>query len=203
MQLSHVISDSFLTLASLGVLYRCSNQHGHPLAFVWGLFFGSVGLAAFFGVLRFADVHPSMITISQAFQTMASTLGSCGLVAGVCWLFKHYPTWPLITCTVIAGIVSLLVGLRLNEPFYFGILQTTAMVAVLGVSVVYLIKPQLPEHRSIAWRLILAIVLSSLATSALSSLSRPYSIDLFHYLLGAGVLCFGWAAMGHTARGAT
>lgn len=203
MQLSHVISDSFLTLASLGVLYRCSSQHGHPLAFVWGLFFGSVGLAAFFGVLRFADVHPSMITISQAFQTMASTLGSCGLVAGVCWLFKRYPTGPLITCTVIAAIVSLLVGLWLNEPFYFGILQTAAMVAVLGVSVVYLIKPQLPEHRTIAWRLILAIVLSSLATSALSSLPRPYSIDVFHYLLGAGVLCFGWAAMGHTESGAT
>src|SRR5260221_1888191 len=90
MQLSHVISDLFLTLSCVCVLYLCWKRHGHPLIFVWGLFFGAVGLAAFFGVLRFAAVHPTMITISQSFQIIASTFGSCGLVAGVCWLFKRY-----------------------------------------------------------------------------------------------------------------
>lgn len=203
MQLSHVVSDSFLTLTALWVWYQCCKRHGYPLGFVWGLFFGSVGLAAFFGVLRFADVHPSMITISQAFQTIASTLGSCGLVAGACWLFKRYPSLPLATCTAIIGSASLLIDLWLQVPSYFSILQMAAMLAVLGIAVVYWIKPRLPEHRTIAWRLILAIVLSALATVALSTLPKPYAIDGFHYLLGAGVLCFGWAALGASKSGAT
>ncbi|HQR05431.1 MAG TPA: hypothetical protein PLN21_01345 [Gemmatales bacterium] len=194
MQLSHVISDLFLTLSCVWVLYQCWKRHGHPLIFVWGLFFGAVGLAAFFGVLRFADVHPSMITISQSFQTIASTFGSCGLVAGVCWLFKRFAPVPLILWTTLAGVVCFLAGMLLEKPSYYSILQMIAMVAVLGIAVIYWFKPKLPEHRTIAQRLLLAIVLSAVATTSLRVLSEPYGIDAFHYLLGVGVLCFGWAA---------
>lgn len=195
MQLSHVISDLFLTLSCIYVLFLCWKRHGHPLIFVWGLFFGAVGLAAFFGVLRFADVHPSMVTISQSFQKISATFGSCGLVAGVCWLFKRYAPIPLLLWTTFAGAGCFLAGLLLEKPAFYGILQMIVMVAVLGIAVVYWFKPRLPEYRTIAQRLMLAIVLSALATTSGRSLPAPYSVDAFHYLLGVGMLCFAWAAM--------
>lgn len=203
MQLSHVISDLFLTLSCVCVLYQCWKRHGHPLIFVWGLFFGAVGLAAFFGVLRFAAVHPSMIHVSGLFQITASTFGSCGLVAGVCWLFRRDATFPLITCTMIAGFVCQVACELLGKPFYFNILQMIAMVAVLGFAVMYWCKPRLPEHRTIAQRLMLAIVLSASATTSLQTLPKDLGIDVFHYLLGAGMLCFAWAAMVQPKSGAT
>jgi len=199
MQLSHVISDLFLTLSGVWVLYQCWKRHGYPLVFVWGLFFGAVCLAAFFGVLRFAAVHPSMITISQSFQLIASTFGSCGLVAGVCWLFKRYAPLKLSLLTALAGAASFLVGMLLEMPSYYSILQMIAMIAVLGIALRYWFKPQRPEHRTIAQRLVLAIVLSALATTSLQTVSKDLGIDVFHYLLGAGVLCFGWAARGHAS----
>lgn len=203
MQLSHVISDLFLTLSCVWVLYQCGKRLGHPLVFVWGLFFGSVGLAAFFGVLRFAAVHPSMITISQSFQIIASTFGSCGLVAGACWLFRRYASVPLLLWTTLAGAGCFLACMLLEKPAYYGILQMIAMVAVMGIAVMYWFKPRLPEHRTIAQRLMLAIVLSALATTSLQTLSKDLAIDVFHYLLGAGVLCFGWAAMPQPKSGVT
>jgi hypothetical protein len=203
MQLSHVISDSFLTLSCVWVLYQCWKRHGHPLIFVWGLFFGAVCLAAFFGVLRFAVVHPSMITISQSFQSIASTFGSCGLVAGVCWLFKRYAPVPLLLWTTLAGAACFLAGMFIEKASYQGILQMIAMVAVLAIAVIYWFKPRQPEHRTIAQRLILAIVLSALATTSLQTLSIDLGIDVFHYLLGAGMLCFGWAGMLPPRSGAT
>ena len=194
MQTSHVISDLFLTLSCVWVLYQCWKRHGHPMVFVWGLFFGAVCLASFFGVLRFAAVHPSMITISQSFQIIASTFGSCGLVAGVCWLFKWYAPVPLLLWTTLAGAGCFLAGMFIEKATYYAILQMIAMVAVLVIAVAYWFKPKLPEHRIIAQRLMLAIVLSALATTSLQTLSKDLAIDVFHYLLGAGVLCFGWAA---------
>jgi len=195
MQLSHVISDLFLTLSCVCVLYLCWKRHGHPLIFVWGLFFGAVGLAAFFGVLRFADVHPAMLIISSAFQRIASTIGSIGLVAGVLWLFHRYSPPPFVLWTYFAASLSLLTCMLLEMPSVYNILQMIAMVAVLAIALIYWFKPKLPEHRTIAQRLILAIVLSASATISLQALSRDMGIDVFHYLLGAGMLCFGWAAM--------
>lgn len=201
MQLSHVISDSFLTLSCVYVLFLCWKRHGHPLIFVWGLFFGAVGLAAFFGVLRFADVHPSMVQVSGFFQTIASTFGSCGLVAGVCWLFKRYASVPLLLWTTLAGAGCFLAGMFVEKPSYYGILQMVAMVAVLAIAVLYWFKPRIPEHRTIAQRLMLAIVLSALATTSLQTLKKDLAIDVFHYLLGTGMLCFGWAAMSAAIKG--
>ncbi|MFT3878954.1 MAG: hypothetical protein QM703_04755 [Gemmatales bacterium] len=198
MQLSHVISDAFLTLSCVCVLYLCWKRHGHPLIFVWGLFFGAVGLASFFGVLRFADVHPSMIQVSGFFQIIASTFGSCGLVAGVCWLFKRYAQVPLLLWTTLAGAICYLAGMFIEKASYYAILQMIAMVTVLAIAVMYWFKPRLPEHRTIAQRLMLAIVLSASATSSLQVFSKDLGIDVFHYLLGAGMLCFGWAAMAVT-----
>lgn len=197
MQTSHFISDLFLAASCVWVLYQLVKRHGSPLAVVWGLFFGFVGLAAFFGALRFADVHPNMVHVSQFFQRLASTLGSCGLVAGVCWLFRRYQTFPLLTCTAIIGVACLAADILINRTLYYTIVQMIAMVLVLAMAVYYWIQSRLPEHRTIAWRLVLAIVLSALATTSLQTLSAPYSIDAFHYLLGAGILCFGWAAMAH------
>ncbi len=196
MQTSHVISDLFLVVTCLWVLYQCWKQHGQPLVLVWGLFFGSVGLAAFFGAMRFADVHPSMVDLSQFFQKIASTFGSCGLVAGVCWLFKPYAALPLITLTILGGTACFLTGLLLGSPSFFSILQMIAMLAVMVIAVVYWFRRLQREHRTIAWRLMLAIVFSALATISLRALPYPNSIDAFHYLLGVGMLCFGWAAMG-------
>lgn len=195
MQLSHVISDAFLTLSCVCVLYLCWKRHGYPLIFVWGLFFGAVGPAAFFGVLRFADVHPSMVQVSGFFQIIASTFGSCGLVAGVIWLFKRYASVPLLLWTNLAGATCYLAGMFIEKPSYYAILQMVAMVAVLAMAAMYWFKPRLPEHRTIAQRLILAIVLTASATASLQALSKDLGIDVFHYLLGAGMLCFGWAAM--------
>jgi len=101
----------------------------------------------------------------------------------------------LILWASLAGAVCLKVGLLLEMPSYYGILQLIAMVAVLVIAVVYWMKPQLPDHRTIAQRLMLAIVLSALATTFLRTLPEPYGIDVFHYVLGAGILCFGWAAI--------
>lgn len=195
MQLSHVISDLFLMATCVWVLYECSRQPRRPLLMVWEFFFGAVGLAAFFGALRFANVHPSMVQMSQFFQMIASTLGSCGLVAGVIWLFLRIPTPMLVAWTTSVGGACLVAGFLIKIPGYHSILQMVAMVAVLGIAVWYWLKPRRAEHRTIAWRLVLAIVLSALATASLQTLSAPYSIDAFHYLLGAGILCFGWAAM--------
>lgn len=197
MQTSHVISDLFLAASCVWVLYQCWKRHGSPLVIVWGLFFAFVCMAAFFGALRFADVHPSMVHVSQLFQRLASTLGSCGLVAGVAWLFKRYLSLPLLTCTVIACIACVVVDFIIDKNSYYSIVQMIAMVIVLAIAVFHWMKPRLPEHRTIAWRLVLAIVLSALATTSLQMLPAPYSIDAFHYLLGAGILCFGWAAMAH------
>jgi hypothetical protein len=195
MQLNHVISDAFLTLSCVCVLYLCWKRHGYPLIFAWGLFFGAVGLAAFFGVLRFADVHPSMVQVSGFFQTIASTFGSCGLVAGVLWLFKRHAQVPLLLWTTLAGAACYLAGMFIEKASYYAILQMIAMVAVLAIAVMYWFRPRLPEHRTIAQRLMLAIVLSALATTTLQTMSKELAIDVFHYLLGAGMLCFGWAAM--------
>ncbi|MBL8824988.1 MAG: hypothetical protein JNJ77_20540 [Planctomycetia bacterium] len=201
MQTSHVISDLFLASTCLWVLYQCWKRHESPLIIVWGLFFGFVGLAAFFGALRFADVHPNMVHVSQFFQRLASTLGSCGLVAGVAWLFKRYHSLPLLTCTVIACIACVVADFIIDKTSYYSIVQMIAMVLVLAIAVFHWIKRRLPEHRTMAWRLVLAIVLSALATTSLQMLPAPYSIDAFHYLLGAGILCFGWAAMSQLESG--
>jgi hypothetical protein len=195
MQTSHVISDLFLTATCVWVLYECIRQPRRPLLLVWQFFFGAVGLAALFGALRFANVHPSMIQMSQFFQMIASTLGSCGLVAGVIWLFKRVPTAGMAGWTTLIGVACLVAGYLIEIPGYYSILQMVAMVAVLVIAVWYWLKPRSTDHRKIAWRLILAIIFSAGATASLRVLSEPNSIDVFHYLLGAGMLCFGWAAM--------
>lgn len=198
MQTSHVISEVFVIVPCLWVLYQVGKHHGYPLLFLWGLFFASVCLAAFTGALRFAEVHPSMEPATQAFQKIASTFGSCGLLAGVCWLFKRYAPLPLIAA--LAGALCYLTGMFLENRSYYSTLQMLAMLAVLSIALFYCIKPQQPNHRTIAGRLILAIVLSALATTSLRALPNPYAIDVFHYLLGAAILSFGWAAMAHPSR---
>lgn len=203
MQTSHVISDLFLTATCVWVLYECAKQPRRPLLLVWEFFFGAVGLAAFFGALRFANVHPSMVQMSQFFQMIASTFGSCGLVAGVIWLFMRVSTPKLVAWTTSIGGACLAAGYLIKIPGYHSILQMVAMVAVLAIAVWYWLKPRRSDHRTIAWRLVLAIVLSALATTSLQTLPAPYSIDAFHYLLGAGILCFGWAARGEGSNRAT
>lgn len=195
MQTSHVISEVAVVVPCLLVLQQVWKQHGYPLVFVWGLFFGSVCVAAFTGALRFADVHPYAVPATQAFQKIASTFGSCGLVAGAYWLFSPCTPARLVLWTSTAGAVCLLAGILLERQSYYSILQIMAMMAVLGIAVSYWRKPRLTEHRTIAWRLMLAIVVTALATTSLRTLPEPDGIDVFHYLLGAGILCFGWAAM--------
>lgn len=195
-----MISDLFVVAACAWVLYFCAKRQGYPLAVLWGWFFASVGLAAWFGVLRFAEVHPSMIHVAQFFQKIASTLGSTGLLAGVFWLFTRYPSLPLLTWSALLGAICLLVGFWVAPPAYFSILQIVAMLAVLLLAALFWFLSPTPETRTLALRLFLAIILSALATTALRTIPEPYSIDLFHYLLAAAMLSFAWAASARKAH---
>ncbi|MFO0943540.1 MAG: hypothetical protein U0930_22620 [Pirellulales bacterium] len=197
MQLSNVISDLVLfsiAMASWGFGF---SRLPKPLSVLWGCFLIPVAIAALSGAGRFADLHPMMLTISELFQQVSSTMGACCLVVGAFLLVQ--PEQSLSYSATIAWI-AVVFGAALFLAARFGGIQSIvkfsppiAMLGLVFVGVAQLLKGNHKRLRFQGVSLILGVILSGLAIVSLASFARPLSIDLYHYLLAVSFLSFAVA----------
>ena len=163
------------------------------LALLWGLFLIPVSLAAFFGALRFAAVHPRMVDISGFFQLVAMTLGSCGLMLGA---YGVTQSGKLHSRSVLGAIGLGLVLLALVLFFEANYLKLAMSVVAIVTVVAVAIGALMAGQRTVGVYLLAGVLLSVAAIGSASLLaSRPdLVIDVYHYLMAASLLCFGLAA---------
>lgn len=196
MQLSHVISDAVLAAAGFIGFFRYSLRNPIPLALLWGLFLLSVALAALFGALRFAAVHDNMIHLSEFFQHMAATLGSCGLILGATGsvLGKKVP-WGLMALFVLAGLILLGMVRHFEVHSILQLMPAATMLTIVGIGLGAFV-----QGKQVAGSLLIAaVVLSAAAIWTLGNLAnRDLGIDGYHYLLAASLLCFSVASLPRT-----
>lgn len=195
MQLSHVISDLFLTGSGIFAFVAYFARTGIRLATLWGVFLIPVSLAAFFGALRFAGVHESMVEFSQFFQVMASTLGACGLMLGGYGLIakSELQSWS-ISVFLAVGLVLWMMATRLEVSSVRNLMPLVAMASIAICGLVAL----LGNRKSVGIYLVLGVALSGAAVWAVGSLSsEALRIDAYHYLLSGSLICFALAALSY------
>lgn len=192
MQLSHVISDLVLASAGLYAFAGYFARLGMRLALLWGVFLIPVSLAAFFGALRFANVHESMVDISNVFQVIATTLGSCGLMLGAYGIVAkdQLQDWSIAMFLGI-GLMLLVMALRLDVRSVRTLMPMVAMLSVAGCGMAGLWM----RKTGLGIFLLLGVALSALAVLATGRLSSDsLKIDVYHYLLAASLISFALAA---------
>ncbi len=195
MQISHVISDGVLTLTGLFVFFRYLLKLNLTHTVLWESFVLSVTAAAFFGTLRFWGL-PTTVNASVFFQHLAVTAGAVGLIAA---------SWALITGVILDKIfcyVLLATGFlffAVAEGFSFSpILEFVPIVAMLmvGLAGIY----GLVKKKTIPglWLLAGVIFMGISSFIHIPVKNTALATDLYHYLVAAGLLCFGFATNFHS-----
>lgn len=192
MQISHVISDLILAAAGATAFLVYYSRLGLHLAVLWGAFLVPVSLAAFFGALRFAGVHESMVNISSFFQVMATTLGSSGLILGGYGLISkdRLQNWSVIVF-MLGGMMLWGMAAVLEVSSVRNLLPMIAMLSLALYGLVALGG----SRKGTGASLLLGVLLSAIAVWSIGSLSNhTLRIDVYHYLLAASLVCFAMAA---------
>ncbi len=191
MEIAHVISDAVLALVGIFVFFRYLSKLDLYHTLLWESFILSVAVAALFGVLKFAGVEAAAAP-SVFFQKIAATVGAIGLVAAV-WFLMNDKLPNKVTGLAVLGLGFLLFAL--DEAL--GLLDVTkkvplvAMVAVAVGAIYGLIKGQ---TKPALW-VLLGVFFAGLATFRDKLITDIHdSVDAYHYLLAASLICFGIAA---------
>lgn len=197
MQLSHVISDLVLFTVAMASWGFGFSRLAKPVAILWGCFLIPVAIAALSGAGRFAELHPMMLRISELFQQISSTAGACCLVVGAVLLVR-LANRSHISATVV--YIAVFFGAALFLIANFGGIQALAalmppiaMIGIVLAGVTQLLKGKDNRFRLQGASLIIGVALSAVAIVCLSSFAKPFSIDLYHYLLACSFASFGIA----------
>lgn len=198
MQISHVISDLFLAASGIFAFVGYFARTGFRLASLWGVFLIPVSLAAFFGALRFAGVHDNMVSISQFFQTVATTIGACGLMLGGYGLISKSQLHGWSTGVFLAvGFVLWMMVTRMEVSSISSLMPLVAMASVTVCGLVALAG----RCKQVGMYLLLGVALSGAAVWAIGSLSsESLRIDVYHYLLAVSLICFAMAARSYLSQ---
>jgi len=198
MQVSHVISDLILTAAGVYAFAGSFARLGSRFALLWGVFLIPVSLAAFFGAMRFAGVHESMVDISNVFQIIATTLGSGGLMLGAYGLVSknQLQSWSIAMFLCI-GLMLLVMVMLWDVRSIRNLMPMVAMLSVAGCG----ISAVWSRKTSLGIFLLLGVALSALAVGAIGGLANEsLKIDVYHYLLAASLVCFAMAGRSYKSR---
>lgn len=203
MAIGNIVSELVLVAAGFGALALCSqrrnavadmeNSRDSLGILAWAMFMLPIMIAALFGALRFAEVHPSMLTISVLFQQIAKTIGTCGLVLAMAQLLKKETQHHLaVAGTVVVGVI-LFAAVRFGQATELEkVLPLIGMLIALCVGIYFVARGQ---HIKSGAFLLTAVILAALATAALGKIQpRSMAIDAYHYLLAISLICFGLAA---------
>jgi hypothetical protein len=164
------------------------------------MFLIPVSSAALFGALRFAGIHDSMKTISEFFQLVATTLGSCGLILGTYALVSSKPVSTRNYLFFAAAGILLFFLIRFQQVDKIRTLLPIAamlLMIVLGLAAIFTRKA------SVGYWLLLGIGLSAAAQWSLGNMpSQAMGIDVFHYVLAGSLVCFALAGRSASFTGA-
>lgn len=197
MEISHAISDSVLALVGFFVFFRYLFKLDLVVCLLWEAFVLSVTVAALFGVLRFLDVSPYAIMISEFFQHLAGTVGGFCLVFVTLFLVLKKPVPVSFAYVVVAlGFVAFGIVRLSNNLQVLNAILTICVPAVLILGIWALIKGE----RSVGAWLILAVIALVMGTYNKSFMATSIvdNIDIYHYLLAISLFCFGRAARHQT-----
>lgn len=188
MFVSHVISDAALAITGVGVFWTFFGQQPFYNRLLWGFFLLTISLAAAAGAIRFAGFAP-VIPLHESLQTLASTFGIACVVMAVWAFVMGRPTaLPSFIATLIVGLILFVVFLLPDVRVF------TQVVAALGILLVMLLAVfgLMRRVRGSMW-LIIAVMLSAIATKAASFANLMHPTDFYHYLLAASLVTFGKA----------
>ena len=189
MEWSHAWSDAVLAMAGIFVFFRNLLPLPPPSRWLWAAFVLPISVAAVFGCIRFLGI-PEARPISEVFQHLAGTLGALSLVTAT---YLSMSGRTLAKAGILSTIgLGLFLYLFVEISGQRSIVQITSMIAIalaIGLSIYGYLQGRKAES---CW-LILGIcflIAGSFHKMIAAGLGFD-SINLYHYLLTASLLCIG------------
>lgn len=194
MEISHVISDGILTLTGLYVFFKYLLRLNLTHTVLWESFVLSITCAALFGSIRFAG-YKEAANASSFFQHMAITVGAVGIVAAS-WALVTNSTLTKTTCYILLTVGFLIFAISdgFNIPV---ILKFTPLISIPLVALAGVYGLFKGKTKAGAW-LLGGVACMALATFSGSLIKSPsVNVDVYHYLLALGLVCFGLSTEHH------
>ena len=192
MEISHAISDFVLALVGLFVFFSYLRKLDLAACLLWEAFVLSVTVAAFFGGFRFLGFNYALV-ISEFFQHLAGTVGVFCLVFVSFFLVIRKPIARTFAYVIVAlGFIAFAFVRFTGNGKIIEYISMIAIPLVLVIGIFGLIKG---GNAAGSW-LILAVIAIVLATYNKSFMPNSIldPVNVYHYFLAIGVLCFGRAA---------
>ncbi len=190
MELSHVISEVVLAGVGFYVFFAYLNKLDLVNCLLWEAFILSVAVAALFGAIRYAGVA-DVIPLHTFFQQLASSAGVIALVVGAFSLVLQKPLPKnAIYATVGLGFAAMLIINVLGKYSAFTFIPQVCIPLMMMIGFWALVKKMYNEGLYI----LLGTIFGILATFN-KHLNLPIdTMDAYHYLLAAALMCYGLAA---------
>lgn len=188
MILSHVISDAALAITGVGVFWHFFGHLPFYNRLLWGFFLLTISLAAIAGTVQFAG-YTGLELLYESLQTLASTLGISCIVVAV-WAFVMNRTMQLMSfgLTLVVGVFLFVVMLLPDVRVFRPVVSSLGILLVMLLGVFGLMR-RVPN----ALWVVIAVMLSAIATKAVSFADLFNPIDFYHYILAFSLLAFGKA----------
>ncbi len=189
----HAASDIILALVGLYVFFRFLQKLNLSSTVLWESFVLSVVVSAAFGAMAFLGFEKAR-SISGFFERIATITGGVGLVGASLSLVSKNDFSPLATYGFLfAGFVLFVlfeVG-GINPILFWTPIIAMGLVTFLG-----LFALMRGDFQSGIW-LVAGVIFFALGSFRKEFFgTEPYTIDLFHFLMAAGLLSIGMATAG-------
>ncbi|ACT94125.1 DUF6962 family protein [Dyadobacter fermentans] len=184
----HIFSNLVLTITSLFVFLRYFRQQPVLIRWLWGIFFGSIALAAFTDFLFYAGVE-GLGLVKEVVMAGEMTLGAMCLVTASWCLIMRYDSGRFLFFSTVGLGALLLYCITWFRVEYVGlIIKAFCILVTLLISCVGLANRQ----KSALWTLF-SMMLLALSTKS-GKLPLPMDpVDINHYMMVLSVICVGRA----------
>ncbi len=188
MIVSHVISDAALAITGVGVFWHFFGHLPFYNRLLWGFFFLTISLAALTGVVHFAGFTP-IDPLYESLQTLAGTLGITCIVVAV-WAFVMNRSMKLMpfSLTLVMGLFLFVVLLLPDVKVFLPVVSALGILLVMLLGVFGLMR-RVPN----ALWIVIAVMVSAIATKASSFATLFDPVDFYHYMIALSLVAFGKA----------
>ncbi|HAC92708.1 MAG TPA: hypothetical protein DCF63_19065 [Planctomycetaceae bacterium] len=141
-----------------------------------------------------------MKTVSEVFQLVATTLGSCGLILGAYALVSSKPVSTRIYFFFVAAGILLFFLVLFQD---LGTIRRQLPVAAMFMMIIFGLVAIPAGKAGVGYWLLLGVGLSAAAQWSLGNMpSQAMGIDVFHYVLAGSLVCFALAGRSASWSGA-
>jgi hypothetical protein len=192
MELSHVLSDSFLAIICLFTFFKFLSKLNLNNTILWESFVLSVAGAAIFGAIGYAG-YTDAFNLRQFFQSLAMLTGSVGIVAATLGLIFDIKLDKISTYVILTLGFLLFV---LSEAFKFQILKTyVPLIAMASLFILAMVGFGRSKVKTAIWILIAVSFFALAQYRDLVFGNKTFSLDIYHILVAGGVFSLGLATM--------